>query len=122
MRISPQTLCNPESSEKYRFNGRLVVRTADLRGVTCDVSQLEAFAMACRCEIEAVCTQSGRIKYFRELLPEERPTVAEKPKPTVIVKSGPTGAALRSYYEEEINGTLVGTLGKARQSRMKSTS
>ena len=117
MRVSPQQLCYPNVMPD--FEGTLFVRSPDLLSVELSVTRLEAFALAVRMEIEAVCTSAGRIKYFRHLPEEERPPVSQETAKTPKSPNGGFGAALQCYYEEEINGTLVGTLGKARLAPLK---
>jgi hypothetical protein len=101
------------------FGGTLLVRSPDLQKSECEVTWMEAFALAIRGEIEAVATSAGRIKYFRRLRDEERP---EQPASTAVTTaksaSGGLGAALHCYYEEEINSVRVGTLMMARGKRV----
>jgi hypothetical protein len=75
MRIPPQVLAHPEHGLSS-YDGTLVIRTADLRGVHDQVTWHNAYAMACQGRIEAVCSAGGRIKYFRLLAESERPAMA----------------------------------------------
>lgn len=113
MRISPVLLAHPAYGMPT-FEGTLILRAPDLKNSECEVTWLEAFALAVRGEIEAIATSAGRIKCFRRLAPEERPEMPVAAEKVVKGSCGGLGAALQTVYEEQINGTLVLTLMKAR--------
>jgi hypothetical protein len=115
MRIPPQVICNLEHTDRFRYKGERVVQNADLRSVYCKVEWSDAFTMACRNEIEAICTPSGNIKYFRLLNASERPE--EQPKPETPPK-GARGAvmqpALCAFYVDADGPVRIPSLSKAR--------
>src|ERR1700679_1567395 len=118
MRIPPQVLCNPGFAV-LEFSGTRRVCASDLKSVVRDVTSLDAFVMSARGEIEAICTASGRLKYFRLLSECQKPEVRPSVEPTNRSSGIRLGSAIQAYYEEQIGDSLVGTLGKARHACVK---
>jgi hypothetical protein len=119
MRIPSRLLClqDSDSNTPYLqfFEDTRIVRTADLSKIDREITWHEAFALALRGEIEGVAVSSGRIKYFRVLLPEERPEQLKTPgngiPGEVEDPDGPGGGSLmpgssrEGVYREKVHSS-----------------
>src|ERR1035438_6617255 len=72
LRVPPQVLAHPEHGMPP-FEGTLAIRTPDLKSIDRSATWTDAYALAYQGRIEAVCSNGGRIRYFRMLSEGGRP-------------------------------------------------